>query len=406
MSPRTPLLRTTTQSAPSSLRPRPRTKARTSACRWRSKARASEESCRHHHHHHRHAVAPLSPPQTSRSRCRPTAAARLLPPPPPPCRAGAAALPPPLPSCRHCHRLLHHPARFHHFRHRRRAAAAILAPPPPSCHRHRATAKLPHPSCRRHRCRLAAVALPPSPLVALLAPLRKNSLIHLLHERPRSGPRFDAISALVMPTPVSVMVSVFDASSVSMRISRGASPPPVVVPTAATAAAVPAAADDANAAPGGLEVTELLEGVARVRIGTPGKRRSPPPRSIFRAAPLGSRRGNRTSHLGGDAARRAAAAPARARGQALHKPVPSHRRGQQHSCYDVYGREVVRVLMFFSLSLKEDLRTLPPVEIGTFSTYLHAHMPKINSSPVKILKRSWKVPGKFSKLGLKKILNC
>ena len=58
---------------------------------------------------------------------------------------------------------------------------------------------------------------------------------------------------------------------------------------------------------------------------------------------------------------------------------------------------------FFSLSLKEDLRTLPPVEIGTFSTYLHAHMPKINSSPVKILKRSWKVPGKFSKLGLKKI---
>ncbi len=41
-------------------------------------------------------------------------------------------------------------------------------------------------------------------------------------------------------------------------------------------------------------------------IGTPGKRQSPPPRSIFRAAPLGSRRGNRTSHLGGDAARRAA----------------------------------------------------------------------------------------------------
>ena len=34
MSPRAPLLRTTTQSAPSSLRPRPRTKARTSACRW------------------------------------------------------------------------------------------------------------------------------------------------------------------------------------------------------------------------------------------------------------------------------------------------------------------------------------------------------------------------------------
>ena len=54
----------------------------------------------------------------------------------------------------------------------------------------------------------------------------------------------------------------------------------------------------------------------------------------------------------------------------------------------------------------EDLRMLSPKEIGSFSTYLHAHMPKINSSPVKILKRSWKVPGKFSKLGLKKFLNC
>jgi hypothetical protein len=63
------------------------------------------------------------------------------------------------------------------------------------------------------------------------------------------------------------------------------------------------------------------------------------------------------------------------------------------------------VWCFFLLSLKEDLRTLRPVEIGTFSNYLHAHMPKINSSPVKILKSSWKVPGKFSKLGLKKILN-
>ncbi len=46
---------------------------------------------------------------------------------------------------------------------------------------------------------------------------------------------------------------------------------------------------------------------------------------------------------------------------------------------------------------------LSSVEIGIFSTYLHVHMPKINSSPVKILKRSWKVPGKFSKLGLKKV---
>jgi hypothetical protein len=41
------------------------------------------------------------------------------------------------------------------------------------------------------------------------------------------------------------------------------------------------------------------------------------------------------------------------------------------------------------------LQSLRPVEIGTFSTYLHAHRPKINSSPVKILKSSWKVPGKF-----------
>ena len=31
-------------------------------------------------------------------------------------------------------------------------------------------------------------------------------------------------------------------------------------------------------------------------------------------------------------------------------------------------------------------------------------MPKINSSPEKILKSSWKVPGKFPKLGLKKSL--
>ena len=41
------------------------------------------------------------------------------------------------------------------------------------------------------------------------------------------------------------------------------------------------------------------------------------------------------------------------------------------------------------------IRTLCPVEIGTISTYLQAHMPKMNSSPVKILKRSWKVTGKF-----------
>jgi hypothetical protein len=113
-SPRAPLLPTMTQSAPSSLRPRPRTNARTSACQWRSKARASEESCRHH---------PVTVASTIAARCR-------------------------------------------HFRHRHRAATAILTPLPPSCRRHRAAAKLPHPSCRRHRRhrrRVAAVAPPPSP---------------------------------------------------------------------------------------------------------------------------------------------------------------------------------------------------------------------------------------------------
>ncbi len=59
-----------------------------------------------------------------------------------------------------------------------------------------------------------------------------------------------------------------------------------------------------------------------------------------------------------------------------------------HAMMSMVGKLLGRVLMFFSLSLKEDLRTLPPVEIGIFSTYLHTHMPKINSSPVKILKRS------------------
>jgi hypothetical protein len=58
--------------------------------------------------------------------------------------------------------------------------------------------------------------------------------------------------------------------------------------------------------------------------------------------------------------------------------------------------------MFFSPSLKEDLQTLRPVEIGTFSTYLHTHMPKINISPVEICKSSQKVLKKFSELGLKK----
>ena len=113
------------------------------------------------------------------------------------------------------------------------------------------------------------------------------------------------------------------------------------------------------------------------------------------------------SHLDGGAARRAAAAPACSRGQALHEPVPSHRRGQHRSCYDVYGWGVVVeaerecCVVLFSLSLKEDLQTLCPVEIGTFSTYLHAHMPKTNSSYVKICESSHKVLAKFSELGLK-----
>ncbi len=153
-SPRAPLLPTMTQSAPSSLRHRPRTKARTSACRWRSKARASEESCRrHHHHHHCCAVAPLSPLQTSRSRCRPAAAARLLPPPPPSCRAGATALPPLLPSCRHCHRHLHH-----------RRTLPLLPPPPPCCRRHTATATAPPPSCHIQAATATAATAVASPL--------------------------------------------------------------------------------------------------------------------------------------------------------------------------------------------------------------------------------------------------
>ena len=43
-------------------------------------------------------------------------------------------------------------------------------------------------------------------------------------------------------------------------------------------------------------------------------------------------------------------------------------------------------MVLFSLSLKEDLQTLRPIEIGIFSTYLHAHMQKINSSSSKSVK--------------------
>ena len=104
-----------------------------------------------------HALAPLSPPQPSHSRCLPATAAKLLLPPPPPCRAGAAALPPPLPSCRHCHLRLRHRRTLPPpttattllltppYCRRRRAADATALPTPPSCRRHRAAAKLPPP---------------------------------------------------------------------------------------------------------------------------------------------------------------------------------------------------------------------------------------------------------------------
>jgi hypothetical protein len=46
------------------------------------------------------------------------------------------------------------------------------------------------------------------------------------------------------------------------------------------------------------------------------------------------------------------------------------------------------------------------VDFGINSTYLHAHMPKINSSSVKICESSQKVLKKFSKSSRPKILNC
>ncbi len=55
---------------------------------------------------------------------------------------------------------------------------------------------------------------------------------------------------------------------------------------------------------------------------------------------------------------------------------------------------------------EEDLRTLRPVENGTFFTYLHAHMPKMNGSYVTICESSRKVLAEFSELGLKKSINC
>ena len=47
-----------------------------------------------------------------------------------------------------------------------------------------------------------------------------------------------------------------------------------------------------------------------------------------------------------------------------------------------------------------------PVEYGTNSTYKQAHIPKINSSPVKILHSSQQVLAEFAELGLQICLNC
>lgn len=62
-----------------------------------------------------------------------------------------------------------------------------------------------------------------------------------------------------------------------------------------------------------------------------------------------------------------------------------------------------RALLFASV---EDLRTLSPVDFGINSTYLHAHMPKINSSSVKICESSQKVLAQFSPTSCPEILNC
>jgi hypothetical protein len=169
---------TTTPSAPSSLCPRPRTKA----------ALLQRQSCHLRaacvKHHRRRAVALPSPQQLSRSRCRHTAAAKkLLSPLPPPWRfrrhhkAVSAKLPPPP--------RRHQAATTKYHRHRRRAvappplpspsrcrcrqAAAAIATTTPSWHRSAfaaaTPAKLPPlpPCCRHCRCAAATTAKQPSP---------------------------------------------------------------------------------------------------------------------------------------------------------------------------------------------------------------------------------------------------
>ena len=54
----------------------------------------------------------------------------------------------------------------------------------------------------------------------------------------------------------------------------------------------------------------------------------------------------------------------------------------------------------------KNLQNALDVEYGTNSTYEHSHMPKINSSSVKICESSQKVLAQFSPASRPKILNC
>ena len=89
--------------------------------------------------------------------------------------------------------------------------------------------------------------------------------------------------------------------------------------------------------------------------------------------------------------------------------MPSDWWGQQGSCYDVYGWGVVvkmepvccvLCVVFFFAKSKMRSSKHSAIEICTIYTYEHSHMPKINSSPVKILQSSQKVLADFAELGL------
>ncbi len=58
------------------------------------------------------------------------------------------------------------------------------------------------------------------------------------------------------------------------------------------------------------------------------------------------------------------------------------------------------------LSMERSPKLSKAVDFGINSTFLHAHMPKMNSSSVKICESSQKVLKKFSKSSRPKILNC